>query len=612
MGDDKLQKARRARLRSQFRALLKLLFSLRYPLLITLTVTLVLLLQNHHVHQREAENSSIRLNIPRIPMKIDYHNYEQMQHDLERVGPGEQGKPATLSPEESESELRKTLYFQNGFNALLSDKISINRSVADLRHARCRQLKYIKQLPSASIIVPFYDEHWTTLLRTVYSVLNRSPRSILKEIILVDDGSTKLFLKQQLDEYIKDHLTDQVQIIRLPERNGLIKARLEGAKIAKGDVLIFLDSHVEASTNWLPPLLEPIALDNRTCTCPFIDIIKDDSFEFIPQDEGARGAFDWNMLYKRLPLRPEDLNDPVKPFPSPVMAGGLFAINADFFWKLGGYDEGLEIWGAEQYELSFKIWMCGGRMLDVPCSRVGHIYRSYSPFPNAKTYDFVARNHKRVAEVWMDEFKQFVYDKDRIKYAIDAGDLSKMKRLRKTLMCKSFRWFMEEVAPDLMDWYPPVEPDDFASGTIQSLAKLGLCFEVNNNMIPKQIVLVPCAVNKTVPERNEQYFRFSWRRDIRAMHSTNCVDVSHHFSGAELQLFECHNMQGNQLFQYDVNTKQIYVGKDATYCLDADPIKRKVVLNQCSITNDLQRWQIGQINLEHLQNWKQHGAKLKE
>lgn len=57
--------------------------------------------------------------------------------------------------------------------------------------------------------------------------------------------------------------------------------------------------------------------------------------------------------------------------------------------------------------------MCGGRLEIVPCSRVGHIFRKYtSPykFPDGveKT---LAKNLNRLAEVWMDEFKELYYQK---------------------------------------------------------------------------------------------------------------------------------------------------------------------------------------------------------
>lgn len=118
----------------------------------------------------------------------------------------------------------------------------------------CAKKKYLSELPTVSVVVPFFNEHLSTLLRTAYSVLNRSPAELIVEIILVDDASNKEFLKSKLDRYVAEHLP-KVKIVRLNERSGLIVARLAGAKIATGDVLIFLDSHTEANTNWLPPLL---------------------------------------------------------------------------------------------------------------------------------------------------------------------------------------------------------------------------------------------------------------------------------------------------------------------------------------------------------------------
>ena len=79
---------------------------------------------------------------------------------------------------------------------------------------------------------------------------------------------------------------NKTRIIRLEKHQGPIRARLAGARAAKGAILIFFHSHIEVNTNWLPPLIEPIALNSKTSVCPLVDIIKSENFAYISGDEG--------------------------------------------------------------------------------------------------------------------------------------------------------------------------------------------------------------------------------------------------------------------------------------------------------------------------------------
>lgn len=286
------------------------------------------------------------------------------------------------------------------------------------------------------------------------------------------------------------------------------------------------------------------------------------------------------------------------------MAGGLFAISSKFFWELGGYDPGLDIWGGEQYELSFKIWQCHGKMLDAPCSRIGHIYRGYAPFDNPRGNDFLAKNYKRVAEVWMDEYKEYLYERNTRLRTIDAGDLTEQLAVRKRLKCKSFDWFIKEVAPDLVQKYPPVPVPPFAGGCIQSNADPSLCIDTLNQ---KKMGIFTCSNDKINPQLS-QNFELSWQRDIRQKNNEQCWDVSEG-GNAPVTLFGCHGMQGNQLFRYLPDTHQIQ-HVISNRCLDVDLEKKEVFVSTCNSENNNQKWTFGFVNSTAVNDWEHSGLKL--
>jgi polypeptide N-acetylgalactosaminyltransferase len=152
---------------------------------------------------------------------------------------------------------------------------------------------------TASVIICFHNEAWSVLLRSVYSVINRSPAHLLKEILLVDDFSDQEHVLKKLDDYIEYNFKGRVKVLRNKRREGLIRTRLFGAKVATGNVLIFLDSHIEATDGWLEPLIAEISRNETVVVTPMIDIIDKDTFEY-KYSKNSRvsvGGFDWNLHF---------------------------------------------------------------------------------------------------------------------------------------------------------------------------------------------------------------------------------------------------------------------------------------------------------------------------
>ncbi|XP_019635008.1 PREDICTED: polypeptide N-acetylgalactosaminyltransferase 13-like [Branchiostoma belcheri] len=464
------------------------------------------------------------------------------------VAPGENGEGIIDDDIEKVEEAFKIA----SFNQHVSDQISIERSLPDVRAEGCNTSLVGDDLPSTSVVICFCEESWSTLLRTVHSVLNRSPPQLIKEIILVDDASSRDHLKKKLDDYMKRF--PKVKIIHLPERAGLIRARLRGAALATGDVLTFLDSHVECGVGWLEPLLDRIRLNRRAVVCPSIDVIEMRTFRYSSSGHMTRGGFDWRMHFRWNTVPDYEVarrKTEKAPIRSPTMAGGLFSIHKMFFEELGQYDPGLEIWGGENLELSFKTWMCGGTLEILPCSRVGHIFRQSQPyrFPGGGLQT-VQRNSLRVVQVWMDEIhrKAFYAVNPELKdMNISYGDVSARRQLRERLGCKSFQWYLDTV-------YKEMRVPDL---TFQASGESFL-YNWENHLRHEELCLVPYF---PPPEEKRP---------------------------AELHIDWCEGQDEKLIWKHTRKGQIIHV--QTSLCLDVPRDKRRPILTDCTRKSRTQKW----------------------
>lgn len=70
--------------------------------------------------------------------------------------------------------------------------------------------------------------------------------------------------------------------------------------------------------------------------------------------------------------------------------------------------------------INLQVWQCGGQLEIIPCSVVGHVFRTKSPHTFPKGTQVISRNQVRLAEVWMDDYKEIFYRRNQ-----QAGQLAR-------------------------------------------------------------------------------------------------------------------------------------------------------------------------------------------
>jgi len=162
------------------------------------------------------------------------------------------------------------------------------------------------------VVIPVRNEARANLFQSVFSVAKNSPSSVLTDILIVDDFSdtTVSIWSEWKDKQLSKMLSvvqkpsnvgqksskPNLSFLRLYKREGVAVAKAKGAEVAfqkLGDkgIVIFVDSHVYVSNNWLEPLLETLKNHPKSLVYPGIDVIDGDTEEVIEGDNVVVGCY---------------------------------------------------------------------------------------------------------------------------------------------------------------------------------------------------------------------------------------------------------------------------------------------------------------------------------
>jgi GT2 family glycosyltransferase len=214
-----------------------------------------------------------------------------------------------------------------------------------------------------SIIIPVYNrkDYTQKCLESVFSVGAKYPF----EIIVVDNSSsdgTKEFLES---------LGNRIVTIRNEKNLGFAKACNQGAKIAQGEYLLFLNNDTIVTKGWVDVLVEELDSNSNTSIAGSKLLFPDETIQHAGVVFGA-DKIPHHIHYRE----PKDKHYVSKRRKFQAVTAACMIIRKESFNKVGGFDEQY-LNGYEDIDLCLKIGLLKGDVMYCPQSVVYH-YESIS------------------------------------------------------------------------------------------------------------------------------------------------------------------------------------------------------------------------------------------
>jgi polypeptide N-acetylgalactosaminyltransferase len=192
----------------------------------------------------------------------------------------------------------------------------------------------------------------------------------------------------------------------------------------------------------------------------------------------------------------------------------------------------------------------------------------------------------------MDDYiSHFYHSRSGHPEATDVGDLTERKQLRDTLQCKPFKWYLEEVYPELR--IPDNEPA--AWGQVQNAdnTKSGMCFDSLGKDAGNPLGMYSCH-----GQGGNQAFIYTKGRELKT-EGDLCVDAKNgRKPGSPAVMRACaeDSTIDSQLWSLSEDGRLMNVATGT--CLDRDGRSNgaSVALKKCDLTDegvDSQKWTFG-------------------